>query len=199
VLGFSAYVFWPRTAHLRTFNPIRVGQLETRMWRSYYDQRYADLLGDLYALNRDEYGFSPADSLAIAWYAARAAQIFQPTRSRAEAQKALPMLERYYAVLRERGGETFDEREAARLELDWWQLRRENAQPAEYGSVIVRTTFVVFHADNAEVRRAALLRAEMMSYRDKRRDGRMQESDWAHVESELVRSYEALRAGITVP
>ena len=158
VLGFSAYVFCPRTAHLRTFNPIRVGQLETRMWRSYYDQRYADLLGDLYALNRDEYGFSPADSLAIAWYAARAAQIFQPTRSRAEAQKALPMLERYYAVLRERGGETFDEREAARLELDWWQLRRENAQPAEYGSVIVRTTFVVFDADNAEVRRATAAR-----------------------------------------
>jgi hypothetical protein len=31
----------------------------------------------------------------------------------------------------------------------------------------------------------------MMSYRDQRRDGRMQESDWAHVESELARSYEA--------
>jgi hypothetical protein len=38
----------------------------------------------------------------------------------------------------------------------------------------------------------------MMSYRDERRDGRMQASDWAHVERELVRSYEALRAGITV-
>ena len=35
------------------------------MWRSYYEQRYAALLVDLYALNRDEYGFSPADSLAI--------------------------------------------------------------------------------------------------------------------------------------
>jgi hypothetical protein len=196
-LGFSAYLAWPRTAHLRVFDPARVAQLETRMWRSYYEQRYVALLVDLYALNRDEYGFSPADSLAIAWYAARAAQTFQPSRSHAEAQKALPMLERYYAVLRERGGETFDAREAARLELDWWQLRRENAQPSEYGSVIAQTTFVVFHADNAEVRRAGLLRAQMMSYRDERRDGRMQESDWAHVESELVRSYEALRAGIT--
>ena len=67
------------------------------MWRSYYEQRYAALLVDLYALNRDEYDFSPADSLAIAWYAARAAQTFQPTRSRAEAQKALPMLTQCYA------------------------------------------------------------------------------------------------------
>lgn len=129
------------------------------MWRSYYEERYAALLVDLYALNRDEYGFSPADSLAIAWYAARAAQAFQPTRSRAEAQKALPVLERYYAVLRERGGETFDAREAARLELHWWQLRRENAQPPDYGSVIALTTLVVFHADNAQVRRAGLLRS----------------------------------------
>jgi len=38
----------------------------------------------------------------------------------------------------------------------------------------------------------------MMSYRDDRRDGRMQESDWAHVESELVRSCDAPRAGIKV-
>jgi hypothetical protein len=104
-LGFSAYVFWPRVAHLHAFDPTRVAQLETRMWRSYYEQRYAALLVDPYALNREEYAFSPADSLAIAWHAARAAQTFQPTRSRAEAHKALPMLERYYAVLCERGGE----------------------------------------------------------------------------------------------
>ena len=195
----SAYVLWPRTAHLRAFDPTRVAQIETRMWRSYYEQRYAALLVDLYALNRDQYGFSPADSLAIAWYAAGAAHTFQPTRSRAQAQQALPMLERYYAVLRERGGEAFDAREAARLELDWWQLRRENAQASEYGAVIARTTSAIFHADNAEVRRAGLLRAEMMRYRDERGDGRMRESDWAHVESELMHSYQALHAGIMMP
>jgi hypothetical protein len=196
LLGLAAYVFWPRDAHLRLFDPARVARLETRMWRSYYEQRYAALFADLYTLNREDYGFSPADSLAIAWYAAQAARTFQPTRSRAEAQSALPLLERYYAVLRRRGGETFDAREAALLELNWWQLRRENAPPPAYGAVIVQTTSAVFHADNADVRRAGLLRAQMMSYRDERRDGSMQESDWAHVESELVRSYEALRAGV---
>jgi len=196
VLAVAAYDFWPRAAHLREFDATRVAQLETRMWRNYYEKRYVALLSDLYALSRDQYGFSPADSLAIAWYAARAAQTFQPTRSRAEAQQALPLLERYYAVIEERGGETFDVREAARIELDWWQMRRENSVPAEVGSVIARTTAVVFHQDNAETRRAGLLRAEMMSYRDQRAGGRMQESDWEHIESELVRSYKALRAGV---
>jgi hypothetical protein len=162
LLGLAAYVFWPRDAHLRVFDPARVARLETRMWRSYYEKRYGTLLVDLYTLNREDYGFSPADSLAIAWYAAQAARTFQPTRSRAEAQSALPLLERYYAVQRRRGGETFDARAAALLELNWWQLRRENAPPPTYGAVIAQTTSTIFHADNADVRRAGLLRAGVM-------------------------------------
>jgi len=196
VLGCAAYVFWPRQAHLRDFNSDRVAQLETQMWRSYYEQRYAALLADLYTLSREQYGFSPADSFAVGWYAARAARTFQPTRSRAQAQAALPMLERYFAVIRAHGGETFDVREAARIELDWWQLRRENSVPDDYGRVIARVTTVVFHADNTDVALAGRVRAEMMTYRDERREGRMQEADWAHIERELARSYRALRAGI---
>jgi hypothetical protein len=196
VLASGVYFFWPRAAHLRDFDAGRVAQLETQMWRSYYEKRYVALLADLYRLSRDQYGFSPADSLAIGWYAARAAQTFQPTASRAEAQKALRLLERYFAVIRERGGETFDTQEAARVELDWWQLRRENSVPADYGRVIAQVTTLLFHADNADVTRAGLLRAEMMTYRDERREGGMKEADWSHIERELERSYRALHDGI---
>ncbi|HUL66732.1 MAG TPA: hypothetical protein VLW55_19190 [Burkholderiaceae bacterium] len=196
VVCLAAYVLWPRTAHLRDFDASRVAQLETRMWRSYYEKHYVALLVDLYGLSRDQYGFSPADSLAIAWYAARAAKAFQPTTSRAEAQKALPLLERYFAVIREHGGETFDTQEAARVELDWWQLRRENSVPADYGRVIAQVTTLLYHADNADVARAGRLRAEMMTYRDERRDDAMKEADWLHIERELERSYRALHDGI---
>src|SRR5882672_9606700 len=137
-----------------------------------------------------------SDRVAIGWYAARAARTFQPSRSREQAQAALPLLERYFAVIRAHGGETFDASEAARIELDWWQLRRENSVPVDYGRVIARVTTVVFHADNADVALAGRVRAEMMTYRDERREGRMQEADWAHIERELTRSYRALRAGI---
>jgi hypothetical protein len=195
-LAAGAYVFWPRTAQLRAFDPNRVAQLETAMWRAYYEHRYAALLGNLYLVNRDDYGFSPADSLALAWYAALAAKTFQPTRSRAEAQTALPTLERYFAVMRAHGGEAFDPKEAARLELDWWQLRREDAPPFVYGLAIARTTSAIYGVDNEELRRAGMLRARMMSYRDERGNGRMQESDWLLIENGLVLSYEALRAGI---
>ena len=166
------------------------------MWRSYYEHHFVTLVKDLYVLSRDEYGFSPADSIAIAWYAGRAARVFQPTRTREEAQQALPLLEKYFAALRGHSGETFDVKQAARIELDWWQLRREKSLPAEYGEVIAKTTTVVFQADNADVHRAGLLRAEMMTYRDERRDGRMRDADWVFIEQNLARSYKALLAGI---
>src|SRR5262249_21306582 len=108
----------------------------------------------------------------------------------------LPLLEHYYAVLRERGGESFDVREAARIELDWWQLRREQSTPAQYGAVIARASQVVFNTDNAELRQAGLMRAEMMAFRDEHRHGTLQAADWAHIETALVRSYTALHAGI---
>jgi hypothetical protein len=82
----------------------------------------------------------------------------------------LSLLERYYAVLRRRVEETFDAREAPRLEFNWWQPRRENAPPPAYGAVIAQTMSTIFDADNADVRRAGLLRAQMMNYCDEHRE-----------------------------
>lgn len=197
--GLAIWAGWPRRVNLREFDPAAVARLETAMWRDYYEKHYVALFGGLYALNRDEYGFSPWDSLRIAWYAAKAAKQFQPTTSRAEAQIALPTLERYYGVIRARSGEQFDIREAARLELDWWQLRREKATPAEYGAVVAQTTTAVFHVANAAIAEAGQVRAAMMAYRDERREGRMRDEDWAHIERHLTRAYELLRAGLAPP
>ena len=126
----AGYGCWPRRVNMREFDPARVARLETAMWRDYYEKRYVALFGALYSLSRDEYGFSPWDSVRVSYFAAKAAKDFQPTRSREEAQVARPTLEKYYAVIRARIGEEFDVRDAARLELDWWQLRREKATAA---------------------------------------------------------------------
>jgi hypothetical protein len=196
LIAFSAYVGWPRRAHLREFDAAAVARLETTMWRNYYDGEYAALFANLYRLNREQYDFSPWDSLRIALYAARAAQAFQPTRSRVEAQSALPALEHYFTCIREHGGETFNPSEAARLELDWWQLRREDATPVQYGPAIARVTEAVFGVSNPDTERSALVRAEMMDYRDARGDGRMREDDWKLIEQGLLRSYESLELGL---
>jgi len=58
---------------------------------------------------------------------------------------------RYFSLLRDRAGEDFDPDKAARLELDWWQLRRESATPAQYGAVVAQVTQELFHAHNPSI------------------------------------------------
>jgi hypothetical protein len=191
-----AYSFWPRHADLRGFDPAAVAHLETAMWRDYYQHRYAALFGNLYRVSRDQYRFSPWDSLRLAWNAAKAAKVFQPTHNRAEAQRALPSLERYYQVMRNRAGERFDVAQTAAKELDWWQLRREKATPAQYGAVIADVITSIYGVHNDRVLRSAVLRAEMMDYRDARSSGLMTSDDWNHIERGLVRSYELLKGEV---
>ncbi|WP_199805712.1 hypothetical protein, partial [Bradyrhizobium lablabi] len=89
-LVLGVYALWPRNADLRRFEPAEIARLETAMWRDYYQKRCGALFYDLYELSRTQFGFAPLDSVRIAWGAARAAKAFQPTRSRAAANAALP-------------------------------------------------------------------------------------------------------------
>lgn len=196
--GAAVYCLWPRRASLRNFKAASIARLETAIWRYYYERDYPRLTRGLYALNRHEYNFSPWDSLRLACYAAKAAYVFQPTRSRERARAAVPALECYFKILRAGTGEAFDPAKAARLELEWWQLRREKATPAQYGAVIAQVTEEIFGVKNEAITEAALLRAEMMDYRDNHAGG-MSGGDWKHVEKLLAHSYQTLKSGLARP
>jgi hypothetical protein len=191
-----AYAFWPRKGNLREFDADAVARLDTAMWRDYYAHDYQSLASRLYSLYRDQYHFSPADSGQLAYYSGKAAQLFQPTSSREEAQVALPLLVKYYTLLRNGSGEDFDPEKAARLELDWWQLRRENKTAEQYGEVVAQVAEELFKVHNDHIGKSSQLRAAMMHYRDERRDGRMQPADWEHIEQNLIESYRELRTGV---
>ena len=70
------------------------------MWRSYYDHHPVRLLVEMNGLLRTQFHLPFWRSCAAAWYAARAAVIFQKGHSRADYMRALPYLVRYYGVIR---------------------------------------------------------------------------------------------------
>jgi hypothetical protein len=166
------------------------------MWRSYYDHKYIALFRQLYRMNREQYGFSPWDGFHIAYYAAKAAKAFQPSTSRGQARAAFPWLVRYYGILQARGREPFDVARAAELELDWWQRRREDATPEEYGKVISRLAAEIYQTDSEDLRQAGALRAAMMQFRDERSGGRMREEDWQTIQDGLRRSFALLKRAV---
>ena len=113
VAAAGIYLCWPRKADLRAFDPAEMARLETAMWRDYYEKHYPSLFYRLYELSRTQFGFSPLDSFRIALSAAQAAKTFQPTRSRREADAALPSLLTHYRLLQPAAPVAFDVNETA--------------------------------------------------------------------------------------
>ncbi|WP_426609053.1 hypothetical protein [Bradyrhizobium sp. McL0616] len=85
--------------------------------------------------------------------------------------------------------------EAARLELDWWQARREAAAPRDYGLTIARVAALTHgkSPDEAGIKQFGIVRAEAMAFRDARAEA-ITEADWIRIESQLAEAYRSLKA-----
>ncbi|WP_199805749.1 hypothetical protein, partial [Bradyrhizobium lablabi] len=91
----------------------------------------------------------------------------------------------------------FDAEEAARLELDWWQARREAAGSAQYGLTITRVAAITYGkpADDPSLVMSGIGRAEAMAFRDARGQG-MTDPNWSEIEFRLRRAYWSLKAAV---
>jgi hypothetical protein len=197
VAAAGIYLCWPRKADLRAFDPAEMARLETAMWRDYYEKHYPRLFYHLYELSRTQFAFSPLNSFRIALSAAQAAKTFQPTRSRAAADAALPSLVTYYRLLQLAAPVAFNVNEAARLELDWWQARREKVSPRDYGRTVAEVAALTYgkSRDDPTMLESGVARAEAMAYRDARSKS-MTEADWSEIETQLLRAYRLLKASV---
>jgi hypothetical protein len=191
------YACWPRKADLRAFDAAAMARLETAMWRDYYEKHYPRLFYHLYEVSRAQFGFAPLDSVRIALSAAQAAKTFQPTRSRREADAALPYLVTYYRLLLPAAPVAFDVEAAANLELDWWQARREAVAPQSYGLTVAEVAALTYgkRRDDPVLRESGVARAEAMAYRD-RRGRAMTAEDWSAIEAQLLRAYNLLKGAV---
>jgi len=195
-----AYAAAPRSADLRGFDPAGMARLETAMWRDYYERHYPSLFYHLYESSRTQFGFSPLDSVRIALSAAQAAKTFQPTHSRVEAVAALPHLVDYYSLLRAAAPSAFELAETANLELDWWQARREQVAPGDYGLTIARVAALTYGtpAEGGAMLAYGIGRAQAMAYRDARGAG-ITGQDWSDIEAQLREAYRQLKLAIGPP
>jgi hypothetical protein len=198
VLALAALGFcWPRKADLRAFDPAGMARLETAMWRDYYEKHYPRLFYHLYEVSRTQFGFAPLASVRIALSAAQAAKTFQPTRSRQEANAALPYLGTYYGLLLPAAPVAFDVQAAASLELDWWQARREKVGPQRYGLTVAEVAALTYgkNKDDPVLRESGVARAEAMAHRDARGSA-MTAEDWSSIEMQLLQAYRLLKAAV---
>jgi hypothetical protein len=190
----------PARVDIRAFDPDEVARLETAMWRSYYDRRRLPLFGQLFALLRSQFHLPPGRSLALAYLAARAAAVFQVGRGRADYQRALPYLERYYAAILAVSRTPFDVAEVARLELDWWVVHREAAETDgprdDLERALAALAAELYQVPAERLGVHAERRAEAMTLRDRRsrEPGGVTGPDWERIEAILRLSWRSLAA-----
>src|SRR5262249_55666276 len=121
-----AYDLWhPISSDLRRFDPEEVAQLDTEMWRSYYDKERVKIFSQLTLLLRHQYRMPFARSYVVGFHAAKAAFVFKDGKNRADYERALPDLIAYYQAIRKISQTPFDVDRAAVLELEWWIVHRE--------------------------------------------------------------------------
>ena len=202
----AALVVWvvrdlavPVRHDLREFDPQAVARIETDMWRSYYDHRQVRLFSQLTFLLRSQYGLPFWRSVEGAWYAARAAVVFQKGRNRAEYDRALPDLNRFYALIRGASATGFDAPTAARLELEWWIVHRQRADhpPGDLERSLAELQAAIYRLPPEQFALHAKARADAMVIRDTlAAAGGVSENDWGQIAKLLEESWVGLRAAV---
>jgi hypothetical protein len=190
-------------SRLRSFDPVRVADLEFRVWVGYYRRDWPRVLRASIGLVRIGFGMDWLRTLHGAWLVLRANQLWAPADNNPAGARRC--MRRFYGLLKISYGEPWDVAEAARLEVDWWRVHRERQHSAapiddddELADALVRLYTFLYSEPEAAVRPAAVHRAEAMDLSDQWvAEGCRPDSPLLALEhTALVRSYAALLAAV---
>src|SRR5438132_9531754 len=199
ISGVLYDLYFPRTTHLREFDPDEVARLETAMWRSYYEKQRLRLFNQLTELLRSQYHMPLLRSNRVAYYASNAAFVFKDGKQRSDYEKALPDLVKLYTEIRKMSDIPFDVDRAARLELEWWIVHRERARhkPGDLEKALAELQAEIYRVPVDRVMEHARLRAEAMTIRDTKAEAEgVKEEDWAKINELLRQSWRLLARAV---
>jgi hypothetical protein len=182
------------------FDPDRLADLETAMWKAYYRRQPARLYGYLLQGLREQAHASWPRAIAASLFLTKAAAQF--AGSTGDYDRFAPDIARGYRLL----GlpRDVDAEEVARRELRWWVVRREIglAAGAAAGEAITRLYAALYGVPESAVAEAGRLRGEAAEIRDR---GGTADPDghtgrglayWPRVARLLRESYRSLHAAL---
>ena len=121
---------------------------------------------------------------------AKAAFIFKEGSDSTGYEKALPALTNYYENINKVSTVPFNTAKAARLELNWWIIRRDRQQhpPAEWEQYLAAGSEAVYHIPAEKFNEYAHLRVTAMLLRDSKGSS-ITENDWQQIDSLLQKAW----------
>jgi hypothetical protein len=191
----------PGGSVLRSFDPVKVGNLETDLWVTYYRRQWARFLVASLRVVHGTFGMDWLRTVHGAWLVLRANQLWAPKTG--DPDGARRCMRRFYALLLLTHGEPADPARAARLEVDWWAAHRahqyeEGSDTGPLVTALARLYAYVYDTAEEAVRPAAQHRARAMDISDRWVAGGCVPGSplIAGERAELVRCYAALLAAV---
>jgi hypothetical protein len=197
---------------LRSFDPVRLADLEYRVWVGYYLRQWPQVLIASVGLVRVGFGMDWHRTMHGAWLVLRANQLWAPYPDN-HPNRARACMRRFYALVKLTYGEPANPAKAAELEVEWWRVHREgqhrdrpqysyavdDTEPAEeLVESLTRLYGYLYGEPEAAFRPAAVHRARAMDLSDQWvREGCEPDSRLLPLEhAALVRCYSALLAAV---
>ena len=198
--GWIAFdIYTPHKVDIRDFDADEIARLDTAMWRSYYSRERLQMYSELTELLETQYKFRFWRRQLVAYYAAQAAFVFKDGKSRADYEKALPDLEKFYGEIRDVSTTDFDVKRAAELELEWWIVHRDRKQYKEgdLARALAETAAEIYKLPTENFIEHGNFRAEAMNIRDnKAESGGVTEEDWQNIDDLLHKSWRSLHKAV---
>jgi len=185
-------LYYPYQTNIKKFDYTEVARLDGEMWRSYYEKKKLKLFFQSSELMRKQFSVPFWRSQTMAFHAAKAAFTFKDGRSRADYDKALPDLIKYYSAINDISDSSFNVNEAARLELEWWVIRRYRNEhpPAEWENCLAHNAEIVYHLPAGKFVSFAHLRVQAMLMRDGKENA-ITENDWLQIHNLLEQAWKS--------
>lgn len=191
--GWIAFdLYGPHKNSFHEFNSKEVADLESAMWRSYYERRKARLFWQLARSTQFQYHAPFWRSFVIAYKGAKAAFVFKDGKNREDYAKVQPILEDYFADVNALNTESFEVRSVAKNELEWWIIRREPQYThRDWERVLAEVSSGIYRVPKEHLTTYARLRVAAMALRDSQGDN-ITEDDWSKITDLLRESWSAL-------
>lgn len=187
-------------SRMRRFDPRKMGRYERQNWVAYYQKKWPSVFLISLRLVGEAFGLSWLDGVRGAYLVARAERAAAPDNN--DTFTAEGYMRSFYEIVKRRNGESFDAKDAAELEVNWWKIHRQvfdKEDNAPLVDALARLYATTYGISEQEAHEAAYHRGQAMLYSDK----------WVYQgcpprslllekeEEELVLSYNALRAAVS--
>ncbi|HSX18238.1 MAG TPA: hypothetical protein VLE51_02705 [Candidatus Saccharimonadales bacterium] len=185
---------------MRKADFVRCAQIETKMWRAYYNHHFIKPAFYLLVSMRTAFQCSWVSSARLAWYGGKAALIYRLQKGHENYPRILKNLVKFYKVGSDHSVEPFDYHKAAELELEWWDIHR---YPEKYDKSleqsIAEAAAVVYHCQPKDLREYASYRAQAAGMLTHESDKYPEKNDWPKIDDLLYKTWQSFSEAVRSP